>query len=139
MGEIGFLAAFDGGAIAVDAGDSFLKFSDHTLHPIQFDELTAAFFYKARLFSGTPKYIVSESPSSIQVTLMPIAGLSTTPVFNQWEPEIFAQAFSFFSGIPKEQLTPEPGRMLTLLRREDGEFCHMDLREHPYRGITAAI
>jgi hypothetical protein len=139
MGQLGFLAAFDGGAIALDSGESFSRFNEHPLHPVQFDELTAAFFYKASLFTRTPKFIVAESPGSYRVTLMPIAGLSTKPVFGEWQPENFAQVFSFFSGIPLEKIYPEQGRMLTLLRDADGEFCHIDLREHPYRGVTPEI
>lgn len=135
VGSVGILAAFDGGAISVDAGQSFSRYSEHRLHPLQFEELGAAFFYKASLFDRVPKFLVAEMPDRCQVMVMPIAGLSPKPVFKKGDPNVYAEVLSLFTGAPMEQIYPDQQRIMTWLRRQhDDAFMFMDIEQVPYRG-----
>lgn len=137
MGTLGILAAFDAGAISMDAGDSFLRYAKHPLHPLQFEELGAAFFYKASLFDRTPKLIVTETEGLHKIMIMPIAGLSTKPVFRDWDFHTFAQVLSIFTDTPLEQIHPVPGKIMTWLRQqENDEFMHLSVDKIPYRGSS---
>lgn len=137
MGNIGMLAAFDAGAISVDAGNAFSRYSEYSLHPLQFEELGAAFFYKASLFDRTPKFVVTETDGLCKVMVMPVAGLSRKPVFKEWNPNSYAKVLSIFTGASIEQILPEPGKVMTWLRRqEDNEFMRIDIENVPYRGYS---
>ena len=138
VGNVGMLAAFvDGGAISVDAGNSFSRYSEYQLHPLQFEELGAAFFYKASLFDRTPKFILSETDNLCKVVIMPIAGLSQKPVFKKWDPNVYTQVLSIFTGAPVEQIQPAPGKVMTWLRQqENDEFMRLDIGKVPYRGYS---
>ena len=126
--NIGMLAAFDCGAIFVDAGDKFSKYSNYSLHPLQFYELGAAFFYKASLLNRVPKFIISEAPNQFIVTIMPMAGMSEKPVFDEWMISDYAQHLSAFTQCPVEELHPSPEKITTWLRKQNSdEFMHIDL------------
>lgn len=138
LGGIGMLAAFDAGAIAVDSGVSFSRYSEYKLHPLQFEELGAAFFYKASLLDRIPKYVVSERDKQCKVLVLPIAGLSSKPVFREWDMSSYAQMLSIFTGAPLPQLMPEPEKVVTWLRQANGEFLYLDVKDNLYRGYHPA-
>jgi hypothetical protein len=134
LGSVGMLAAFDCGAISVDAGNTFSQFSKYLLHPLQFEELGARFFYMASRLNRSPKIIIGESDSKLKVMLMPMAGLSMEPVFNKWEPKNYVQFLSYFTQGPVEQIHPSDGSIMTWLRQQDSdEFMHLDIKKTPYR------
>lgn len=136
LGGVGILAAFDCGAISVDAGTSFSRYSKFHLHPLQFEELGAAFFYKASLFNRTPKFVMAENENTFQVSVMPMSGLSGKPVFDEWNLDAYAQVLSFFTGVPVEQLHPAPDKIMTWLKKQDSdEFMFIDITKSPYRSI----
>jgi hypothetical protein len=68
---------------------------------------------------------------------MPLAGLSTKPVFQEWHDSVFVQYLSVFTGVPLDQLAPGDGRrFMTFLSGSDSKrFKAIDIRKHPYRGL----
>jgi len=139
LGEVEVLAAFDAGAQAFEWQRLYRKYQRFRLHPIQLEELAAAMFYKASLFDRTPKLMISgDARRGYRVFIMPIAGLSTKPVFKPWDRNAFAEYLSTFTGLPAELLAPDgaAGGVLTYMTRPDSNrFNRMDIRKFPWRGV----
>jgi hypothetical protein len=74
---------------------------------------------KARKFNRIPKAIIAESPSGMEFQIMPIAGLSNLPVFEEWSSEEMTEMLMFFLGYPREAVMPVEGRRATWLHREE--------------------
>jgi hypothetical protein len=136
LGSIGILAAFDFGAQAVEGRRFFGRYARYSLHPMQFEELGAFFFYKARLFNRRPTVLLAESGPGgrAMVVVPPIAGMSGGPVFGSWNPQHFAEVLSVFTKTPLHTLHPQPTKIMTWLARPDGSWLRMDLRRIQYRG-----
>lgn len=132
MGKVGILAAFDMGAQTYEDHHFFPRYQFHPLHPLQFEELGAYLFMKARKFNRVPNVMISESPRGIDFQIGPIAGLSTRPVFERWSAEEMAEMLMFFLRYPKEAVMPVEGRVATWLHKEDGAFWHMDINTPPW-------
>lgn len=136
MGNVGILAAFDMGAQSYEGARFFPKYQSYPLHPIQFEELGAYLFMKARKFNRTPKVIFSESPKGIRFHTLPMAGLSTKPVFDDFSQEELGAMLMFFLHYPKEVVMPVQGRVATWLHNEDGSFYNMDIDNPPWSDVT---
>jgi hypothetical protein len=61
MGNIGILAALQDGGAQRDSREVYWsEYQGLKLHPVQFTELTAAFFYAASLLNRVPKFMIFE-------------------------------------------------------------------------------
>lgn len=127
MGKVGVLVAFDMGAQTYEGYNFFPKYQSHSLHPLQFAELGANLFMKARKFNRDPKVMIAENDKSIDFQVVPIAGLSTRPVFECWGPEEMAEMLMYFLEYPREAVMPIEGRLATWLHKEDGSFWHSEV------------
>jgi hypothetical protein len=106
LGNRGLLAVADGGALDMEIGDLLRRDGKRKLHPLQFEELGAKTFYKAGLFNRTPKYLMFKVKDVLQIMQMPLAGLSSRPIFNDWEMPVYAQFLSAFTGLSIDQIAP---------------------------------
>lgn len=93
---IGIIAMLgDGGAVVSAYEDIWQSLDGVRMHPIQWDEMFIYAFFKAYSMNRTPKFI-SVLPSSPEdvflVTMLPLQGLSSKPIFDDWEPERLASA-----------------------------------------------
>jgi hypothetical protein len=79
------------------------RYQKYKLHPLHFTELSAAFFYSASLVNRVPKFMMFEAVP-IQVVQSPLQGLSSKPIFDDWEQEKFAGLLSRMIGLPFEQV-----------------------------------
>jgi len=139
LGSTGILAAFDVGAQAFEWAELYRKYKRYTLHPLQLEELGAAMFYKASLFDRVPKLaLAGDSERGYQIIILPLAGLTTKPVFQEWHDRIFVQYLSAFTGVPVDQLAPGEGKgIMTFLTGADSRrFRAININKHPYRGST---
>lgn len=132
MGRIGLLAAFDMGAQKFEGSTFFPRYQKELLHPVQFEELGAWLFAKARKFRRNPAVMLAENDHGIQFNVMPIAGLSPAPVFADIELEEIAEAKMFFLGYPREVIMPVEGQIATWLRNEDGDFRDIPMDFPPW-------
>ena len=66
------------------------------LHPIQFEEICARFFYSAYLFNRLPEYTVLPTDEQIYVEPMPLAHMSMKPVFDAWQVKTYGQVLENF-------------------------------------------
>lgn len=128
LGNRGIVTLSDGGAIDLSIGDLIRRDGKRKLHPVQFDELTAKAFYKATLLNRTPKYILSEVDNAVEVMQLPLMGLSTKPVFDDWDQTAYAHMLSFLTGRPVDQLKPDDtDRVMTFLTDADGNAIDIPL------------
>lgn len=138
MGSIGFIGVFDTGAVSFEFSHLYRKYRRFRLHPVQFEELGAAVFYKASLFDRVPKLMIASSPRrAYQITVFPLQGLSTRPVFQQWDTTQFAPILAEFVGAKVEQLLPAGASVTaTFMRGPKSErYQKIDIRKSPYRGV----
>jgi hypothetical protein len=120
IGRVGVLVAFDMGAQAVEGAEFFSRFFDHALHPLQFDELAANLFAKARSLSVVPKVMFSESPNGIRFDALPMCVSPFREIFEDLEMDTVADLLSRFSGLPRDVVSPRRGRRITFLTHADG-------------------
>jgi hypothetical protein len=129
VGNRGIIAAADGGAIDLAIGDAIRSDGARKLHPLQFYELGARIFYKARLFNRTPKYTMMKHKDNFEVMQMPLAGLSGLPVFNDWNHPDYAEVLSAFTGHPIEKIAPgDRSKVMTWLRDQNGKHLNIPLK-----------
>ena len=137
LGSVGLLASFDAGAQAFELGSLYAKYKRYALHPVQLEELGAVMFYKASLFDRVPKLIVlGDRRRGYQIIILPLAGLTMKPVFQEWDNTMFVRYLSEFTGMPLDQLASEDARrVMTFLRGPGSQrFKAININKHPYRG-----
>ena len=129
MGNRGIIAVADGGALDIEIGDVVRRDVKRKLHPIQFYEIGARIFYKARLFNRTPKYIMTKHNEDFNVMQMPLAGLSARPVFDEWKHPAYAEMLATFTGYPIETLAPgDRTKVMQWLTDENGEPLDLPMK-----------
>ncbi|HVV54433.1 MAG TPA: hypothetical protein VHC47_03860 [Mucilaginibacter sp.] len=72
------------------------KIGDHPLHPIQFEEINARLFYSAYLFNRLPEYNVLPANDEIYIEAMPLRGMSSKPLFDDWQNKTYGQVLENF-------------------------------------------
>jgi hypothetical protein len=128
IGNRGIVTLSDGGAIDLSIGDLLRRDGKRKLHPIQFNELTANAFYKATLLNRTPKYIMFESNNAVEVMQMPLMGLSSKSVFDDWDQKAYAHMLSFLTGHPVGRLKPDDtNRVMTFISDAEGNPVNIPL------------
>lgn len=77
--------------------DAFVKpLTGLRLHPIQFEELSARFFYSAYLFNRLPTYTVMPTAERIYIEPMPLMDMSMKPIFDHWQVKTYGQVLENF-------------------------------------------
>ena len=133
LGAVGIVGILqDAGTQAELLAGAHSNYYAHELHPLQFAELTAKTFYKATLMNRTPKYTIAETSGRLTVLQMPIAGLSSRPLYNDWSQEHYAWVLSEHTMQSREMLNCDSDRMWTWLHREDGSFLDLDVERNPW-------
>lgn len=132
IGKIGIIYVADGGAQERIAQEVLPKLFAHQLHPLQFEEMTALTFARARGFNRNPLHILVKGGSDQSTRMIfqpPLAGLSNRPVFDEFDRTVFAQLLSQFTGIPLEIISPANGQVMTWIG-DYGEPRFIDARVH---------
>jgi hypothetical protein len=86
----------DNGVNQIYHKDILEKIKDEVLHPIQFEEMCAKVFYSAYLFNRLPEYHTIETSDEIFMDAMPLRGMSTKPIFDEWQNKIYGQVLENF-------------------------------------------
>jgi hypothetical protein len=130
LGSVGIIAALqDGGAQSIIFRKYMDKFKNMHLHPLQFSELIAKVFYKASLFNRTPKYITVQAEDKLLVNQLPLQGLSTKPIFDDWNMHAYARLLSIRTGYPLDQIFEPPDKVWTWLQDSQGNVPSMDIKK----------
>src|SRR5690606_28290854 len=102
------------------------------LHPIQFEELCARFFYSAYLFNRLPEYVVSPTDEMTYVEPMPLMDMSMKPIFDPWQTKTYGQVLEQFWkpwGYTLFEIIKDPENPMSFLLDDQGE-------PRPPHGIT---
>jgi hypothetical protein len=86
----------DNGANARFHQETVDKIGDAVLHPIQFEEFCGRVFYSAYLFNRLPEYNILPVDDDIFLEAMPLRGMSSKPLFDDWMPKTYGQVLESF-------------------------------------------
>jgi hypothetical protein len=86
----------DNGANARFHQETVDKIGDAVLHPIQFEEFCGRVFYSAYLFNRLPEYNILPVDDDIYLEAMPLRGMSSKPLFDDWMPKTYGQVLESF-------------------------------------------
>ncbi len=99
FGKVGIICALeDNGQLAELLRDEYSEYSKFVLTVPQFDEFVAQVFYALTLQDRTPKFI-SVLPGKRQpltIIPLPLQGMSSKPVYREWDYEIYSRYLFFF-------------------------------------------
>ncbi|WP_322007150.1 hypothetical protein [Paraburkholderia tropica] len=130
LDTVGLICVADGGAQERLAEAVFPKLFNHNLHPLQFEEICARVFVKARTQQQAPKYVTAISPDRVTVTQIPLGGMSGK-IFGEWEQELYGQTLADFTSHPLEVISPGGGQVMTWIGNYN-EPDVFDVHAHPW-------
>lgn len=131
MGEIGVVSLLQD-LCTVQRTLDLSEYTRFPLHPLQFQELIATVFYQYLLLNRVPKFLSigqgeGSGPEAVSTMAMPLAGYSTSAVFDDPDVDEYAKILSNLTGIPLDRLNPEPGSVMTFMTDENGSPRHLPL------------
>jgi len=99
------------------------------LHPVQFRMIAALLAHWRSRMNRTPKYMIGggggERPDELMV--MPLGGASGLPIFDEFEPELYANLLSRFTEFDLEQVwDQERGLLWNPLRDSNRNLFQAD-------------
>ncbi|MBK8031618.1 MAG: hypothetical protein IPK17_19425 [Chloroflexi bacterium] len=134
MGEIGLIVVLeDSGVQEVISKHYFEEIDLLSLHRIQFDEVFANVVYGASLMNRTVKYMVS-MPNNLsrptEVVQMPLMGLSSKPILDEWEPKVYAEVLSVYMeryGMTLHDVFPSSQAIWSIIHNQNDELLQLDI------------
>lgn len=129
-GDYGIIACLqDNGANAKYHDELLNKVISRPLHPVQFEELSARFFYSTYLFNRLPEYTVLTTEEAVYIEAMPLRGISNKPLFDTWDNKTYGKVLENFWkpwGYLLLEIIKDPENPMTFLTDEDGDFMLAD-------------
>ena len=126
MKDFGIIACLqDNGTNAVYHKEILSKITEKSLHPAQFEELCARFFYSNYLFNRLPEYNIMPTQEAVYFEAMPLRGMSNKPLFDFWQNKTYAQVLENFWkpwGILLFEILKDPENPLTYLLDNNQEL-----------------
>lgn len=126
MKDFGIIACLqDNGTNAIYHKEILTKINNNPLHPAQFEEISARFFYSNYLFNRLPEYTVMPTEDAVYIEAMPLRGMSNKPLFDVWQNKTFAQVLENFWkpwGILLFEILKDPENPISYLLDKDQEF-----------------
>jgi len=126
MNDFALIATLqDNGTHAIYHEDVLKAVAGQRLHPIQFEEICARYFYSAYLFNRLPEYTYMETPDKIYVEPMPLNDWTMKPIFDNWQVKTYGQVLENFWkpwGFTLFEIIKDPENPMTYLRNADGTF-----------------
>ncbi|WP_428327515.1 hypothetical protein [Mucilaginibacter sp.] len=112
----------------------FQKIENELLHPIQFEEFSGRVFYSAYLFNRLPEYNILPVGDDIYIEAMPLRGLSSKPLFDDWMNKTFGQVLESFWknwGFLLLEIIKNPEKPMSFLFNDDGSLISESTIELP--------
>jgi hypothetical protein len=126
MKDFGIIACLqDNGTNAIYHKDTLTKINTKPLHPAQFEEVCARFFYSNYLFNRLPEYTVIPTHDTVFIEAMPLMGMSNKPLFDSWLNKTYAQVLENFWkpwGVLLFEILKDPENPMSHLFNENKEF-----------------
>ncbi len=117
----------DNGTNAIYHEDVLQKVKGKKLHPIQFEEICARYFYSAYLFNRLPEYTFMETPDKVFIEPMPLNDWTLKPIFDNWIVKTYGQVLENFWkpwGYLLFEIIKNPENPMSFIEDEDGNFIH---------------
>jgi len=115
----------DNGVHEIYRDEVLAKVKDKVLHPIQFEEICAKYFYSAYLFNRLPEYTYMEVPEKVYVEPMPLNDWTLKPIFDQWTAKTYGQVLENFWkpwGYTLFEIIKDPENPMTFITDQNGDF-----------------
>lgn len=115
----------DNGTNAIFHDEVLAKVANKKLHPIQFEEICARYFYSAYLFNRLPDYTIMETPSKVFVEPMPLNDWTLKPIFDNWNEKTYGQVLESFWkpwGYLLFEIIKDPENPMTFITDTEGNF-----------------
>lgn len=112
---------------------------NHKLHPVQFEEVCARFFYSAYLFNRLPEYTILPTDEAVFIEAMPLRGISNKPPFDPWQTKTYAQVLENFWkpwGFSLFEIIKNPEHPVSFLVDENNRFKHPGSIDLPQGSTT---
>ncbi len=111
------------------------KIENEVLHPIQFEEFCGRVFYSAYLFNRLPEYNILPVGDDIFIESMPLRGMSSKPLFDNWVGKTFGQVLESFWknwGFLLLEIIRNPEKPMSFLFNADGSLINGATIELPH-------
>lgn len=115
----------DNGVHEIYHDEVLAKIKGKVLHPVQFEEICARFFYSAYLFNRLPEYTYMEVPEKVFVEPMPLNDWTLKPIFDQWTAKTYGQVLESFWkpwGYTLFEIIKDPESPMSFITDDQGEF-----------------
>jgi hypothetical protein len=123
MHDFGIVACLqDNGAVAIHEQGIVEKFSNKTLHPVQFEEICARFIYTNYLLNIYAEYTIKSTEDKVIVESAPLSGTDNKSLFDWWDDDMFAQVLSLYWkpwGITKDEIITFGNSPISYLENND--------------------
>lgn len=125
MNDFGIIASLQDNGESLNYHKGILdKVAEKPLHPIQFEELCARFFYSAYLFNRLPEYIIMPTEEAVYIEAMPLR-ISSRPVYDIWQTKTYGQVLENFWkpwGFLLLEIIKNPEMPMSFLEDSEGDF-----------------
>lgn len=129
MNDFGIIACLQDNGESLNYHRSILdKVKEKQLHPVQFEEICAKFFYSAYLFNRLPEYTILETKETVYIEPMPLR-ISSRPVYDIWQAKTYGQVLENFWkpwGFLLLEIIKNPEKPLSFLEDEHGNFLPLE-------------
>ncbi|MFT7236231.1 MAG: hypothetical protein ACI93L_000298 [Cyclobacteriaceae bacterium] len=123
MNDFGIVACMqDNGAVSANQQNMIDKFSNKTLHPIQFEEFCARFIYANYLLNRNAEYTLRSNEEKVIIESAPLTSKSNKSLFDPWDEDMFAQVLAVYWkpwGITKEEIIRLGNSPISYLENND--------------------
>lgn len=110
--DFGIVASLQDNGYGLKYHHELLKqIQGQALTDVQFEELSARFFYSSYLLNRVPEYHIFELDEVVYIDAMPLEGMQAMPIFDVWKHDIYGQVlanFWEFHGITKFEIAKDP-------------------------------
>jgi hypothetical protein len=110
------------------------QIKDDVLHPIQFEEFSGRVFYSNYLFNRLPEYNILPVGEDVYIEDMPLRGISSKPLFDEWTNKIYGQVLENFWknwGFLLLEIIKNPEKPMSFLFDTDGNKISANSIELP--------
>lgn len=134
--DLGIIACLqDNGANAKYHQDVLESVAGRKLHPIQFEEICARFFYSCYLFNRLPEYIVTSVGEKIFIEPMSLFGSDNRPLFDYFQAKTYGQVLENFWkpwGFTLFEIIQDPEKPMAFLTDTQGNFIERERLNLPH-------
>jgi hypothetical protein len=126
MGRVGIVGSLcDGGAQSMSSvfPDEVFRMQ---LHPMQFREVCATVAYRASTATRIPHLLTVEGTPH-KTYQLPLMGYSLKPLFETWEPAVYAKFLAAYLGYKYDDVFFPPDKVLTFMVNSDRSFRYFPL------------